>query len=141
MPRHKLTVTDFHRMTEVGILAANAHVELVEGEIFDMAPIGSKHNSTVNKLNRLLGRAVGDLAIVQVQGSLRLGQHTELQPDIALLKYRADFYEDAVPSANDIVLLIEVADSTLAYDRDVKAQLYALAGIPEYWLFDLESRK
>jgi Uma2 family endonuclease len=139
--RHKLTVADYHRMAEVGILAANARVELIEGEIFDMAPIGSKHGSVVDKLTRLLVRAVGDYAIVRVQGSIRLNRHTEPQPDIALLKYRADFYENAIPSANEVALLIEVADSTLVYDRDVKAPLYALAGIPEYWLFDLDNRQ
>lgn len=140
--RHKLTVADYHRMAQVGILAPDVRVELIEGEIIDMAPIGSRHGSVVDKLTRLLHRAMlQDQAIVRVQGSIRLSQYTEPQPDIALLKYRDDFYEKNIPTATDIVLLIEVAQSTLAYDRDIKAPLYARAGVPEYWLFDLEQRR
>lgn len=140
--RHKLTVTDYHRMAQVGILAKDMRVELIEGEIIDMAPIGSRHGSVVDRLTRLLHRAtVADQAIVRVQGSIRLSRHTEPQPDIALLKYRDDFYENNIPNATDVLLLIEVAESTVAYDRDIKAPLYARAGIPEYWLFDLEQRR
>jgi Uma2 family endonuclease len=140
--RHKLTATDYHRMADVGILAPDARVELIQGEIFDMAPIGSRHGSVVDKLTRLFDRTtVKNQAIVRVQGSVHLNRYTEPQPDIALLRFRSDFYENQIPSASDIVLLIEVADSTLAYDRDVKAPLYARAGIPEYWLVDLEQRR
>lgn len=141
LARHKLTVIDYHRMVEVGILAADAQMELVEGEIFDMAPIGSRHNSAVNKLNRLLGHVLQDQAILQVHGSLRINSYTELQPDIVLLKHRSDFYENEIPGPDHTLLLIEVADSTLAYDRGVKTSLYASSGIPEYWLIDLEHRQ
>lgn len=136
--RHKLTVTDYYRMAEVGILAPDARVELIEGEIIDMAPIGSRHASVVDKLVRLLNRAVGNRAIVRARGSVRLSRHTEPEPDIALLKYREDFYVSAHPGPGDILLVIEVSDSTFVYDREVKAPLYARAEIPEYWLFDIE---
>lgn len=136
--RHKLTVTDYHRMAEVGILTPDARVELIEGEIIDMTPIGSKHGSVVDRLARLLDRAVGEQAIVRTQGSIRLNRYSEPQPDIALLRYRSDFYADSLPAAGDIVLVVEVAESTLNYDKDVKATLYAKAGIPEYWLIDIE---
>lgn len=141
LKRHKLTATDYHRMSDAGILAHDARVELIEGEIIDIALIGSKHGSVVDKLNRLLNAAVGEQAIVRVQGSIRLGTYTEPQPDIALLKYRSDFYETDIPTANDVVLIVEVADSMLAYDRDVKASLYARAGVPEYWLIDVNQTR
>jgi Uma2 family endonuclease len=139
--RHKLTVLDYHRMADVGILAPDARVELIEGEIIDMAPIGSRHCSVVDKLSRLLDRAVGEQAIVRTQGAVRLNRYTEPQPDIALLKYRDDFYAAAHPAPEDILLAVEVADSTLPYDHQVKAPLYARAGIAEYWLFDLEHQE
>lgn len=116
----------------------DARVELIEGEIIDMAPIGSRHGSVVDRLARLLHYAVGKQAIVRTQGSVRLNRYSEPQPDIALLRYRADFYADSLPSADDIALVVEVAESTLNYDKDVKAALYAKAGISEYWLIDIE---
>ncbi len=136
--RHPLTVTDFHKMGETGILPLDARVELINGEIIDMAPIGSPHAGKVNRLVSVLTEATGKAAIVAVQNPIVLGDLSEPQPDIAVLRPRADFYEHAHPRANDVLLLIEVADTTAHYDREVKIPLYARHGIVEVWLLDLE---
>lgn len=137
--RHRISVDEYYRMAEVGLLAPDARVELVEGEIIDMAPIGSLHGSIVDQLAQLLMRAVDDRAIVRVQGPVRLSRMTELQPDLALLAPRADFYRDAQPNGTDTLLVIEVSDSTLRYDREVKVPLYARHGVPEVWIVDLQN--
>lgn len=137
--KHRITVEDYHRMGEAGVLAADARTELIEGEILDMAPIGSRHASVVNRLNRLLVSAVGDRAIVQVQGPVRLGDLSEPEPDLALLKPRTDYYRDALPGATDVLLIIEVADTTQRLDRRVKVPLYARYGVTEVWVVDLEN--
>lgn len=137
--RHRLTVDDYHRMGETGVLARDARVELLEGEVIDMAPIGSRHWSVVNRLNRNLSEAVGRRALVSVQSSLRLSVASELQPDIALLRPRADFYAAGLPTGHDALLVIEVADTTAVYDCDTKASLYARHGVPVYWVFDLKA--
>jgi Uma2 family endonuclease len=137
--RHRLTVEEYHRMGEAGVLAPDARVELIEGEVIDMAPIGSRHWAVVNRLNRALTIAVGERAIVSVQSALRLGTRSEPQHDLALLKPRADFYARALPTAEDTLLVIEVADTTAAYDRQVKAPLYGREGVPELWIIDLEA--
>lgn len=139
LPRHRLTVEEYHRMGEAGVLAPDARVELIEGEVIDMAPIGSRHASAVNRLARVFFAAVGDRAIVQVQGPVRLSDRSEPEPDFALLRPRPDYYRDALPNPADVLLLIEVADSTQRYDRTVKAPLYARHGIPELWVIDLEN--
>jgi len=136
--RHRITVHEYHRMAEVGLLAPDARVELIEGEIIDMAPIGKDHMSIVDQLTRLLVRAVGDDAIVRVQGSVRLSAFSELEPDVVLLKPRADFYRSAFATGADMLLAIEVSDSTLRYDRDVKVPLFARHGVPEVWIVDLQ---
>jgi Uma2 family endonuclease len=137
--RHRLSVADYYRMAEVGILAPDARVELIDGEIIDMAPIGSLHNATVDQLAELLKGAAGDAVIVRAQGSISLGAFSEPEPDIALLRRRADFYRAAQPGAADVLLIVEVAVSSLPYDRDVKVPLYARHGIPEVWLIDIEA--
>lgn len=134
------TVADYHRMAETGILGADERVELIEGEILQMSPIGSPHAACVDRFTRLLVRAAGDRAIVRVQNPVQLGDLSEPQPDLALLKPRPDFYAGAHPGPDDILLLVEVADSTLAYDRNRKLPLYARAGVPEVWIVDLDSR-
>jgi len=131
--RHRLTVDDFHRMGEAGILRADERVELIDGEVIDMAPIGSNHAGTVGFLAKRLERAVGDSAVVFVQNSLLLTASSEPQPDIMLLKPRTDFYRSAHPHPEDVLLIVEVADTTLAYDRDIKVPLYARHAIPEAW--------
>jgi Uma2 family endonuclease len=139
--RHRLTVRDYYRMAEVGILAPDARVELIDGEIIDMAPPGSLHAGTVTHLARLLGDAVGTAAIVQSQNPLTLGSLSEPQPDIALLRPRADFYKTSHPTPADVLLVIEVANSSLAFDRKVKIPLYARHAVPEVWLVELANRR
>jgi Uma2 family endonuclease len=140
--RHKLTVDDYYRMAEAGILGEDDHVELIDGEIIDMAPIGQGHAATVNKLNRALVMAFGELAIVSVQNPVRLNQFNEPQPDFVVFRPRADFYAAGErPGPADTLLVIEVADSSLRYDRSVKLPLYARTGIPEVWIVDLRRRQ
>ena len=124
-------------MGETGILAPDARVELIDGEIIDMTPIGSAHAGIVDRLAHAFGAAADDRAIVAVQNPIALGERSEPRPDLALLASREDFHADAHPCAEDVPLLVEVADSTLAYDRDVKLPLYALHGIAEAWLVDV----
>ena len=139
--RRKLDVAEYHRMAEAGILGEDDRVELIEGELIEMTPIGSYHSGTVNALTRLLVDAAGDRAVVAVQNPVRLGNHSEPQPDFALLAPRADQYRRATPTAAEVLLLIEVADSSGRYDRAVKLPLYAQHGIPEVWIIDLEANQ
>ena len=114
--RRPITVTEYHRMGEVGILGDRDRVELIEGELVAMSPIGSYHHGTVNKLNHALVQAVGERAVVSVQGPVRLDEFSEPEPDFALLKPRPDFYQDAHAGPADVLMLIEVADTSLNYD-------------------------
>jgi Uma2 family endonuclease len=139
LARHKLSVDDYHRMGEAGIFAAGERVELIEGEVIDMAPIGSLHVSVVNTLNSFFVRALDDSGIVSIQNSVRLSRESEPQPDVVILKPRADRYRSALPAAADVLLLVEVADSSAAYDGRIKLPLYARHGIAEVWLFDLSA--
>lgn len=138
---HRYTVGDYYRMAEAGILNENARVELIEGEVIDMPPIRCLHSGLVNRISHRLGRAVGDSAIVAVQNPIRLNDLSEPQPNIALLRPRPDFYTGAHPGPGDVLLIVEVADSTLKYDRDIKTPLYARHGIPEVWLVDVAGRE
>ncbi len=140
LARVRFSVDDYHRMAETGILHEDDRVELIGGEIVQMSPVGSHHAACVKRLNRLLGRRLGDEAVLGVQDPLRLGDDTEPEPDLTVLQPREDFYEQATPTATDVLLLIEVCDSSLAYDRTVKLPRYAHAGVPEVWLVDLESQ-
>ncbi len=137
---HRFTVTDYHRMTEAGILTEGSRVELIRGQIVDMAAIGTPHFGMVNRLNQLLTRLVEDRGLGSVQNPVRLDDGSEPQPDVVILRPRRDYYETTFPRPGDVLLLIEVADSSLAYDRAVKAPLYADAGIVEYWIVDLVDR-
>jgi len=137
LARRRFTVEDYHRMGEAGILSEDDRVELIEGEIVEMTPVGSRHAGCVNRLVRLFHRTVGDRALVSVQNPVRLGQHSEPQPDVALLKPRADFYAASHPGPGEVLLLVEVVESSAHYDREVKVPLYARAGIQEVWLVDL----
>lgn len=139
--RHRITVDEYYRMAEVGILPPGARVELIEGEIIDMAPIGTGHEGTVIQLSQLLHRAVGDRAHVLVQLVVRLSDISEPQPDFVLVKPRQDFYKKKHPGPADTFLVIEVSESSLRYDLQVKAPLYARHGIPEYWVIDLKGRQ
>ena len=139
LPRHRWTVADFDRMLGSGLLDEADRVELIEGELIDMAPIGSKHAYTVDSIARMLQRLVGNRYLVRVQNPLRLGESSEPQPDIAVVLDRS--YAAAHPEAADVLLLIEVADTTLEFDRDIKLPLYARHGIPECWLIDVAGRQ
>jgi Uma2 family endonuclease len=128
---------EFHRMVGAGILSEDDRVELIEGEIVRMSPIGSRHAACVDRLTALFTRRLGTRAIVRVQSPVVLGRRSEPQPDLTLLKPRRDFYADKHPDASDVLLMIEVIESSGEYDRDTKVPLYARAGIPEVWLIDL----
>jgi len=128
-------------MAEAEIFGEDDRVELIEGEIIDMAPTGSQHAGTVKLMAKLLQRAVDDRAIVSVQDPLNLGEFSEPQPDLALLHPRPDFYRASHPQPQDVLLVIEVAASSATYDRDVKLPLYARHGIPQAWLVDLEGQR
>lgn len=139
--RHKYSVDDYYRLGELGILPPDARTELIYGEIFDMSPPGSRHASVVDQLIQSLIRGVGDGALVRAQNPLRLDEFSEPQPDLALLRPRDDRYRHAHPTAADVLLVVEVGDSSAAYDRRVKAALYASAGVPELWLIDLTAQR
>jgi Uma2 family endonuclease len=117
-------VADYYRMAEVGILAPDARVELIDGEIIDMPPPGSSHAGTVDYLLSVLGTAARDRANLRVQSPVRLSEYSEPQPDLALLR----------PRAEDVLLIVEVAANSLRFDRKKKVPLYARHGIPEVWL-------
>ncbi len=134
--RGPFTVDAYQRLAELGVLREDERVELIAGQVVEMSPIGDRHASCVRRLNRFLSGALGNLAIVDVQNPVVLGEHDAPQPDLVLLRPRADAYPKH-PRAGDILLMIEVADTTVAYDRDIKMPLYARAGIPETWLVDL----
>ena len=136
--RRRFTADDYQRMGQAGILRAEDRVELIDGEIVAMTPIGPLHCANVDRAVRVFVTKAGDSAIVRVQGSVRLDFYTEPQPDLVLLRPRADFYASQHPGPADILLIVEVADSSIDYDRDVKAGVYARAGVHEYWLADLK---
>jgi Uma2 family endonuclease len=138
--RYKLSVEDHYKLGEVGILTEDSRVELIEGELIEMAPIGGSHMGLVNRLTRLLVLAVGDLGVVSIQNPVTLPPHSEPQPDVAILKPGADSAGSPVPHADDVLLIIEVADTTLAYDRNTKLKLYAQAGMAEAWIVNVQAR-
>lgn len=135
--KRRFTADDYQRMGQAGILSEDDRVELIDGEVVAMTPIGPRHNAAVNRANRAMMTAVGDRAIVQVQGSVRLGLYHEPQPDLVLLRPQADYYASRLPGPADILLVVEIAESSIDYDREVKARLYAESGVREYWLVDL----
>lgn len=135
--RRRFTVEEYHRMAQAGIFSEDDRVELIEGEIVAMTPIGSRHAACVGRLTHIFASIVGERAIVWVQNPLRLGPDSEPQPDLALLRLRADFYAEAHPGPEDVLLVVEVAETSAEYDRTVKLPLYARSGIREVWLVDL----
>ena len=137
--RKRFTADDYQRMGQVGILSKDDRVELIDGEVVAMTPIGARHAACVDSVNRAFVLGAGDTAIVRVQGSVRLSLYTEPEPDLVLLRPRADFYASRLPGPADILLIVEIADSPIDYDRDVKARIYAEAGVPDYWLADLNA--
>jgi len=140
LKRRRFSVKDYHRMVETGILTKDDRVELLEGEIVEMAPIGSPHQGTVDRLNRLFTSRLGERVIVRVQGPVLLASvESEPEPDVALLVPRPDFYTTGHPEPTDILLAVEVMDTSVEKDRRVKLPLYARAGIVETWLVDLNT--
>jgi Uma2 family endonuclease len=137
VPRHRLTVTEYHRLGEAGVLGEADRVELIEGQLVDMSPIGTRHALAVDALVELLVTAVAGHAGVRVQNPVDLNDRTEVQPDIALVRRPWQGYPAAHPGPIDIFLLIEVADTSLRTDRGAKLELYARAGIREFWIVDL----
>jgi Uma2 family endonuclease len=136
LKHYRFTRTEYHRMAEAGILHEDSPVELIEGEILEMSPIGRRHKVCVDRLNDIFVPAVRDGAIVRVQSSIVLGE-SEPEPDLVLLRRRDDFYADADENPEDILLIIEVADSSEAYDRQTKVPLYARYHLLEVWVASL----
>jgi Uma2 family endonuclease len=136
--RRTWTVDEYHRMAEAGVLREDDRVELIEGEIVEMSPIGSGHARCVNRLTALLVPPAEGRAIVSVQNPVRLSARSEPQPDLSLLRWREDFYPEG-PSPADVLVVIEVAAGSLLFDQRVKVPLYARAGIPEVWIVDLDA--
>jgi len=139
-PARKFNVTEYYRMAEAGILHEDDRIELIEGKIVEMTPIGSRHALCLERLNRVFQMGVkADQGLIRIQDPIRLSDETEPQPDlvIASVTQGEDRYADAHPAPEDVLLVVEVADSSLVYDRNTKVPLYAAAGIPEYWLIDL----
>jgi len=134
--RRWFNVDEYYRMAQTGILSEDDRVELIEGEIIQMSPIGSRHAACVGRLTDLLAE-VRDKAIVWVQNPIRIDSYSEPEPDVALLRKRADFYSSSLPTPVDVLLVIEVADTSVEYDRDTKIPLYAGAGIAEALLVNL----
>jgi Uma2 family endonuclease len=135
--RRLFTVDEYYRMAAAGIFTEDDRVELIEGEIIEMSPIGNRHATCVRRLIRLLTRRVGDAAIVDVQNPIRLSDLSEPQPDLTLLRPRNDLYAEEHPKPEDVLLVIEVAETSLNYDRDLKVLLYARSHVPEVWVVDL----
>jgi len=134
--RHRFTVQEYYQLAEAGVLGEGHHVELIEGELIDMPPIGTVHAGWVGRLTGFFARKIPQDVAIHVQNPLYLDDNNEPEPDLTLLAPREQSYLDAHPGAKDVLLLIEVADSFLAYDRDEKIPLYARQGVIESWLFD-----
>ena len=134
--RHLFTVKQYHEMIEHGIFKEDEPIELIRGEIIRKLPIGNLHAATVNRLNRLLAKCLQDDAMLSIQNPIWLGD-SEPEPDVAILSFREDLYSSRRPMVEDVLLLIEVAESSLAYDREIKGAVYAEAGISEYWIVNL----
>ncbi len=139
--RMRFTVGSYYKMAELGLLDENQQVELIRGDIIDMSPIKSYHAGTVNFLNRILTVTLDHQATVCVQNPIRLDNYSEPEPDLIVAKFRSDLYRRKHPTPTDALLIIEVADSSLQFDREVKGELYAKADIPEYWIVNLIDRQ
>jgi Uma2 family endonuclease len=141
LAKHWISVDEYERMGCAGIFGNDARLELLEGEIYEMSPIGSPHAACVKFFSSLLNRLFGGKMIVSIQDPIRLDDFSEPQPDIAIVRWRDDFYKHGHPTPADVLLVIEVADSTVESDRTYKMPLYAKAGIPEAWLVNLHDEK
>lgn len=137
--KHLTDIDEWQRMGEAGIFPPDYRIELIQGEILEMAPIGFNHAGHVMHLMNFFVPILNQKAIVNAQNPLQLGDLSEPEPDFMILKPREDFYKSRHPNVNDVLLLIEVADSSLAYDQNQKLRLYAMHGVPEYWLLNLNN--
>lgn len=126
-------------MAQADVFAPDERLELVDGKVFELAPIGSRHAACVKRLGRSFTLLLGERAIVGIQDPIELSDLSEPQPDVALLRPRPDFYAAGHPRPSDILLLVEEAESTVQYDRTAKAPLYVAAGVPEVWVVDLSA--
>ncbi len=139
--RLRVTTERFQKMVETGVLTKHDRVELIDGEILEMAPIGTRHSAITARLHERFVLAVTPSATVIGGGSVNLGAYSVPQPDLMLLKRRADFYGGRLPEAADILLLVEVSDSSLAFNQSTKLALYARSGVAEYWVIDVSGRR
>ena len=137
LAKRLISAVEYHKMAEVGILKPNDRIELLNGEIIKMSPIGSLHAGYVNIIDELLSDALGKKVHVNIQSPVRLGAFSEPEPDLLILKRRKDHYLTRLPLPQDVYLLIEVADTTLEKDREIKVPLYAKANISEYWILNV----
>ena len=138
LTKRLLSTEAYHLMIEAGILTEDDKVELLNGEIIDMSPIGDLHSGTVNWLSNYLSQILAGKAVISTQNPVVLGDHSEPEPDIVVCRFEPDFYRKGKPTAKDVHLIIEVSDSTLAKDRELKLPIYAENGVPEYWIINLQ---
>ena len=142
LSKYRLTTAQFERMAQAGVFPEDARIELIEGELLEMTPVGRLHVAVVNRLTRAFAQTVvAGRALLSVQNPIHLDENSEPQPDVVLLRPRADDYEDNVPAPSDALLIIEVADTSAEYDRGLKARLYARSGVSEYWVVDLQAQE
>jgi Uma2 family endonuclease len=135
------SVDEYHQMITAGIIKEDDRVELIDGEIIAMPPIGPSHASNVDRLTSIFYFNLGNTIIVRIQSPIQLNDYSEPQPDVAILKYRSDFYKNNHPKPEDILLVVEIAETSVEYDRSFKIPRYAQSNIIETWLFDLKNKR
>ncbi len=140
-PKRRFSVREFHQLMEAGILHEDDRVELIHGEIIQMSPIGPKHAGNIDRIVRKLTFLFEESAIIRSQNPIQLDEFSEPEPDISVVKPRHDFYTNSHPKPEEIRLIIELSESSLEYDQEIKLPLYAAAGIPEYWIIDLRTSR
>jgi len=140
LQRFKFSTEAYHKMGDYGLLPENVRIELLDGEIVEMSPINSPHSGTVNRLQKILEKMLGKTHVISNQNPLHISAFSEPEPDIAVLKWRDDFYFDKHPIPEEVFLLIEVADSSFSKDQEIKMPLYAQAGIQELWIINLQAK-
>jgi len=139
--RTRISADRYQKMVATGVLTKYDRVELIEGDILNMPPIGSSHSAIVARLTKLFVLSAGDAAVVSPGGSIRLDDYSVPQPDLMLLKPREDFYSGQIPMPPDVLLLVEVSESSLAFDQGAKRALYGRHGVEEYWVVDIPGKR